>query len=260
MNQIMANTLVTTVLAIGISLTSGQAQTAVPDKNGIYYACYNTADGSIRLVDSEVGWPPFDPPFDPLPWPFLRCSRGQKLISWNQTGPIGPPGPHAPRADGPCYNDNDNRYQLCGNGTVTDTATGLIWLQNATCYYNSNWAASNRFAANLKHGDCGLTDNSSPGDWRLPTKEEWEKTVALAIQLKCMATTLTNTAGTACQGTGASPFYFGFRGGVFYQTYWSSTTHAGSGAWVIRLNGGETFTFSKTNDLEQGVWPVRGGR
>jgi hypothetical protein len=29
--------------------------------------------------------------------------------------------------------DNANRYVNCGNGTVTDTVTGLIWLQNANC-------------------------------------------------------------------------------------------------------------------------------
>ena len=36
------------------------------------------------------------------------------------------------RADGPCF-DNTNRYVDCGNGTVTDTVTGLIWLQDADC-------------------------------------------------------------------------------------------------------------------------------
>ena len=33
---------------------------------------------------------------------------------------------------GPCF-DNFNRYVDCGNGTVTDTVTGLIWLQDAAC-------------------------------------------------------------------------------------------------------------------------------
>ncbi|WP_242467627.1 Lcl domain-containing protein [Thiocapsa imhoffii] len=36
-----------------------------------------------------------------------------------------------------------------------------------------NWAAANEQADAIADGDCGLADNSSPGDWRLPTAEEW---------------------------------------------------------------------------------------
>src|SRR6266540_598658 len=43
------------------------------------------------------------------------------------------------RAAGPCF-DNVNRYVNCHNGTVTDTVTGLIWLQQADCLPNANWA------------------------------------------------------------------------------------------------------------------------
>ena len=74
----------------------------------------------------------------------------------------------------------------CGNGTVTDTVTGLIWLKQADCLGVHDWAAANRAAAGLKDGDCGgLTDKSSPGDWRLPTKDEWSATIARAVALGC---------------------------------------------------------------------------
>ena len=50
----------------------------------------------------------------------------------------------------------------------------------------------------------GLTDNSSPGDWRLPTKDEWTATVARAVALTCAFGTphLTNDVGKACYDTG----------------------------------------------------------
>ena len=80
----------------------------------------------------------------------------------------------------PCF-DNANRYVNCGNGTVTDTVTGLIWLQNANCFGVQNYATANQAAAGLADGQCGLTDGSSAGDWRLPTKAEWEATVARAV-------------------------------------------------------------------------------
>jgi hypothetical protein len=92
------------------------------------------------------------------------------------TGPQGIPGTNgvdATRPDPPCF-DNTNRYVDCGNGTVTDTVTGLIWLKNAGCLGFADWASANGLAATLANGQCGLTDNSSPGDWRLPNKDEWD--------------------------------------------------------------------------------------
>ena len=38
-------------------------------------------------------------------------------------------GANVPRVDGPCFSNTD-RYVNCGNGTVTDSLTGLIWLQD----------------------------------------------------------------------------------------------------------------------------------
>jgi hypothetical protein len=77
---------------------------------------------------------------------------------------------HAAR---PCF-DNGNRYVDCGNGTVTDTVTGLVWLKNANCFGEQTYAAASQAAAGLGAGQCGLTDGSSPGDWRLPTLVEWQ--------------------------------------------------------------------------------------
>jgi hypothetical protein len=79
--------------------------------------------------------------------------------------------------DSPCF-DNTNRYADCGNGTVHDQATNLIWLKRANCFGPLDYAAANNAAAGLEDGECGLTDGSSPGDWRSPTREEWETTVA----------------------------------------------------------------------------------
>ncbi len=54
----------------------------------------------------------------------------------------------------PCF-DDANRYVDCGNGTVTDTVTGLIWLKNANCFsfqnYNEN-APNSAFYVSLQDG------------------------------------------------------------------------------------------------------------
>lgn len=103
-------------------------------------------------------------------------------------GATGPAGPAAgtDRPDPPCF-DNTNRYVACSNtaglnGTVTDTVTGLIWLQDAACLGSLNWAVANQAAAAADGAWGGeLTDGSRPGDWRLPTKGEWEATIARAV-------------------------------------------------------------------------------
>jgi hypothetical protein len=164
------------------------------------------------------------------------------------------------RADGPCFN-NTHRYVNCGNGTVTDTVTGLIWLQQANCFANHDWAAANVAAAGLKNGDCGLTDKSSPGDWRLPTQAEWTATVARTVgagSLGCtflFAPSLTNDAGTGCYLDGSTSSLTG----VAADKYWSSTTFDVSpGAAFYRdLLSGTGSAGPKGNTFL--VWPVRGG-
>jgi hypothetical protein len=78
------------------------------------------------------------------------------------------------RPDPPCF-DGTQRFVDCANGTVTDTETGLIWLENAFCVGQQPWVTANSIVStSLANGACGLTDGSRPGDWRLPTLEEWQ--------------------------------------------------------------------------------------
>lgn len=84
--------------------------------------------------------------------------------------------------DPPCWNGG-HRFVDCGNGTVTDWYTGLVWLKEAGCIgvgsdptNDSRTSHSDAViaAAQLKSGICGLNDHSHPGDWRLPTLAEWK--------------------------------------------------------------------------------------
>jgi hypothetical protein len=72
-----------------------------------------------------------------------------------------------------CY---PSHWRFCdmGDSTVLDIDTGLIWLKDANCFGLKNWDDAMAASAGLAHGSCGLTDGSAAGDWRLPTKEEWE--------------------------------------------------------------------------------------
>lgn len=67
----------------------------------------------------------------------------------------------------------DPRFTDNGDGTVTDHLTGLIWLKDADCFgQKDGGAAAEAAAAALKDGDCGLSDGSTAGDWRLPNGRE----------------------------------------------------------------------------------------
>ncbi len=146
------------------------------------------------------------------------------------------------------------RYADCGNGTVTDTMTGLIWLKQATCLSPMSWEDAKKAVAALKDGACMLTDGSSPGDWRLPTQTEWEATMKNALALGCTGPTLTNDAGNACITAGPSSFT-----DVEADYYWSSTLVEGNPqARFGDIDHGHLLSGNLINTLR--VWPVRGGQ
>src|SRR5215211_3607778 len=79
------------------------------------------------------------------------------------------------------------RYVNNGNGTVTDNQTRLVWLKNPGCFSFMLWDDAKLAAANLKSGDCALTDGSKAGSWRLATASEWTATIQQAVSLGCPA-------------------------------------------------------------------------
>jgi hypothetical protein len=160
--------------------------------------------------------------------------------------------------------NNGGRYEDMDDGTVTDCRTGLTWLKYAQCtdplngimniYGTLSWFNAMKWVRGVSHGMCGLTDGSSPGDWRLPTKTELMAMVEYA-KGRYANPALTNAAGTG-KSTNGDPFddlqtnYY----------FWSSTTHAAdaSSAWSLYMYDGAMVASSKTDSYF--VWPVRAGQ
>ena len=89
------------------------------------------------------------------------------------------------------------RFCDMGDGTVLDIETGLIWLKNANCFGKKSWGNAMSAAGTLAEGQCGLTDGSVAGDWRLPTIEEWKAFIAGVYPNNLYTNPdLCNTAGT----------------------------------------------------------------
>ena len=117
----------------------------------------------------------------------------------------------------------------CGdnmNGTVT--LAGLVWLKNPNCWGKMNWDSAVAKTQSLASGQCDLTDNSKPGDWRLPTKEELGIIFPDRHRFK------------------------NFPGG----NYWSSSTY-GIYIWVMVMSEGVPGLYGGSKTKFNYVWPVR---
>jgi hypothetical protein len=71
----------------------------------------------------------------------------------------------------------DPRFTDNGDGTATDNLTGLVWTEEANCFGTRTWDDALSDCNNLADGQCGLTDGSSPGDWRLPNVRELQSLI-----------------------------------------------------------------------------------
>jgi hypothetical protein len=144
------------------------------------------------------------------------------------------------------------RFTDNNNGTVTDNLTGLIWLKNANCFGTKTWANALSSANTLNSGECGLSDGSAEGDWRLPNVRELHSLIHWGF----FNPALPNTAGTG-KLTEGDPF----TGVQTVGSYWSSTDYAWfttTSAWEVDMDDGYVSGGDKANGFY--VWPARGGQ
>ena len=134
----------------------------------------------------------------------------------------------------------DPRFTDNGDGTVKDNLTGLIWLKNANCFGIRSWTDALTMSNTLSAGNCGLTDGSAAGAWRLPNVNELQSLIDFG------------------QYDPALPVGYPFAG--VQDFYWSSTSYAGfpESAWFVYLPFGYFEIIQKISAIY--VWPVRGGQ
>jgi len=146
------------------------------------------------------------------------------------------------------------------NGTVLDLDTELIWLKEANAFGIMSWDDAMAAAANLSDGDYELEDGSLDGDWRLPTKEEWEEFVDRSYYRPPVCNAQRNGqwsegnpfTGIQTDKSPDSPY-----NGAFY---WSSTEHSDGIYWACYLGGyGSLMAEDDIMNYTQYTWPVRNG-
>lgn len=175
------------------------------------------------------------------------------------------------KADPPCWPsegdpDEDHRFINCGNGTVLDTVTGLLWLEWANCRScfppvvpcpvedgERTWWQASALAANLRDGMCLLSDHSQKGDWRLPTREDWFEIVDPGC------TSAPRIAGKTgeCYGDPSNTWALEVvTFGVYHGS--ESVRFNLSTVWGAAFAGGDVLELAKFFPFY--FWPVRGGQ
>lgn len=115
------------------------------------------------------------------------------------------------------------------NGTVTDTMTGLVWLKQADCIHGT-WSDALATISSLATGQCGLSDGSSAGQWRMPNRNELDSLAdrAQTNMAQYFDYTYTNKDGSTFQ----PPIFSNY---LETEYYWTSSTDASdpSEAWTV---------------------------
>lgn len=116
-----------------------------------------------------------------------------------------------------------------GDGTVVDTVTGLVWLKQADCIQQT-WANAIAAVRALASGQCGLTDGSQTGTWRMPTRTEMESLSDRMVNNHAdfFNQTYFNLDGTVYR----LPIFNNF---MRYQFYWTATSDAADATktWTV---------------------------
>jgi hypothetical protein len=139
---------------------------------------------------------------------------------------------------------SDSRYCVHGDGTVTDTRTGLMWTQKdsyASLGKCLNWEESKSYVSSLRAG--------GHSDWRLPTVEELKGIYESGKRV------------LAFNNDSKSPLKLDsvFVGGGAYW-YWSSELAGACCAGLVGFHSGAVLESSRNGCRDAGVRAVRRGQ
>ncbi len=160
----------------------------------------------------------------------------------------------------PVIEPPEARFTDMEDGTVQDIDTGLIWLKDANAFGTMSWDDAMEAAANLSDGEHGLADGSFDGDWRLPTKEEWEVFVDRSYYRPPLCNAQRNgqwSEGDSFTGVQTDNPPDRPHNGAYY---WSSTEYIDEIYWACYFGGyGSLMAEDDIMSYTQYVWPVRDG-
>jgi len=169
------------------------------------------------------------------------------------------------------------RYVINGNGTVTDSLTGLVWLRNAFCagqLSGNTWGEALGFIVEMNESGtmntngCGDTSNGGTyqSDWHLPNVKELQSLLYYEHDMGAAPYPFLSDANGDAAYSPGDPF-LNVR---IDEAYWSSTSYgyvfdSDPGVNVnliddaLRVGFGDAVTDGTSKNGMQHVWAVRGG-
>jgi hypothetical protein len=130
-----------------------------------------------------------------------------------------------------------------GDGTVVDTVTGLVWLKKADCIHQT-WSAAQAAVGALAQGQCGLSDGSTAGSWRVPSRIEM---LSLADRAETnMALRFNTTFLKPDKSVEQAAIFSNF---IEFEYYWTASTDAfdTSQAWTVFSCDYGVYNIAKAN-------------
>lgn len=128
-----------------------------------------------------------------------------------------------------------------GDGTVTDTRTGLMWLKDVSCIDSLDWQsgleAINKFNHDPVSFNCQDLTAAHYDDWALPNRNELRSLISYTADLPALATDFPTDS--------IQPYY------------WTSTIVAGHPDMAYDLYMGTGELTVRPKDDKRYIWPVR---
>ncbi len=141
-----------------------------------------------------------------------------------------------------------NRFTDHGDGTVSDHASGLMWVQAPHALPGNTWMTGDAAAS-----FCESLNHAGYADWRLPAVQQQNGPGGILHPAELDAVGRTGAVMSNAWDKAMLDDVFS---GLLNQDYWSGTLVSHSSArWAVRLSGGHLI------ELPGGtysVWPVRG--
>jgi len=115
-----------------------------------------------------------------------------------------------------------------GNGTIIDNTSGLVWLKDGNCYGAVNWPFS---VDSLSSGSCGLNDGSVAGDWRIPSKSDFDSICNGAIfgigfdNFQDLRYWTSTPSSSGPYNWACSPIAAAFGGDRYPSTWWQNASY-----------------------------------
>lgn len=130
-----------------------------------------------------------------------------------------------------------NNFSDKGNGTITDEATGLMWMQDDNGK-GLNWEEALSYAENFEYGGYS--------DWRLPNVKELQSLVDYSRSPATSSSAAIDPIFNCTQITSED-------GKSDYPCFWSSTTHA---SWAVGHEGAQAayMSFGRAMGFFMGSW------